>query len=494
MVKAKSLVFVFLLMISFKSFADQSMRRCMLLPVSDSVGGAIGFKVFEDLEYYLKNSHWCYYRSNSDIIDILSNYKTNLHEHLKNAEVIKILGEKTRAGSLIRVHLKSDLEGMEIALDVLADNGEDFLFKERTRIAGNEIGEITQVLKNWLDQYEKRIPYDGRVIGVLGDQYTVDIGREYGVLANQTAKILRPTEKRKHPLLQEVIEYETEVIADGVIFHVVDNQSQGRVIAYQGNKKLAMNDWLVLTKNQDPEALEKVPYATVDEDKDYSFGRIGSLTLSFVAGQGSATRLNTNQNINKVGGALWGADLNLEIWATRNFWFGFDFGKTVGTYKKKEGAATSPDNSVSPGYYKVKFGYKYLPLGFFYGPQVDGYIGYARYSYSFDTSTVDSLSNMSFKGLLFGTRGTIPFMKKYKAYLELDFIFKPNFSEDVSLNGEADSRSNFNLGFGVIYDYTPVMSLTGGFDYSQNSAKFVNPERELKLKDTSFKVGAIFTF
>ena len=77
----------------------------MLLPVRDSVGGALGFKVFEDVERYLKDSDWCYYTSNSEILNILSNYKRNLDSVLTNPEVLKIISEKTKTGSLMKVDI-----------------------------------------------------------------------------------------------------------------------------------------------------------------------------------------------------------------------------------------------------------------------------------------------------------------------------------------------------------------------------------------------------
>ena len=64
------LIFLFALVLS--SSVQASMRRCMLLPIRDSVGGALGFKVFTDVERYLKDSQWCYYTSNSEILNILS--------------------------------------------------------------------------------------------------------------------------------------------------------------------------------------------------------------------------------------------------------------------------------------------------------------------------------------------------------------------------------------------------------------------------------------
>lgn len=486
----------FVVLISFLflmpyAHSQQSMRRCMLLPITDSIEGVLGFKVFEELEYYLRNSTWCYYRTNSDIIDILGNYKNNLSEHLNNPEVLRILAEKTKAGSMIRTKLLNDVNGVRINMDVVADNGADILFSEQTRLPTDDITQISQTLKNWLQDYEKRIPYDARVVAVLGDQFTADFGREYGVVENRAVKIIRPVAKKQHPLLKEVVEWETEPIADGTLFHVVELQSQGRIVAYQSQKKLMLNDWIVLeeTGGEEITTFEK----TVKDD-DYKFGRIGNLALMFAIGGGSLTQLQTNQNISKMGGTLIGGEAHLDIWITRNFWIGGELSKKFSTYKQDSGNFTNPENSTSTGIYKVKLGYKYLPLGFFYGPQLDGYLGFGRYTYGFDTSRADGITDTAFSGILFGTKGVIPFLSKYKAFMKLDFLFNPSFSEEVQLQGDADSSSNFNIGFGVQYDYTPSLSFISAFDYAQSRAKFVNPVRDLKYKDSSLKLGAVFSF
>lgn len=491
------IVLVFaLLVFSISSHAGsvgQSMRRCMLLPVSDSVGGVIGFKVFEEIEYYLRGSTWCYYRSNSDIIDILANYRQNLHEHLQNKEVLRVLAEKTRAGSMLRITLKSDVEGMEVQLDVVGDNGADIYFREKTRLQTDDINQIAQTIRNWLNQYEKRIPYDARVVGVLGDQFTVDMGREYGLLENRTAKVIRPVSKKQHPLFQEIVEWETEPIADAVFFHVVELQSQGRVMAYEGSKRLQINDWVVLAKDDGKED-ERVHSPRSTEGSEYRFGRVGSIELSINVGTGSLGQIESNSNVRKIDGHLIGGGFNGELWITRNLWTGLDVKRRFGVFKQDEGDFDLERNSVSSGSLKAKFGYKYLPLGFFYGPQVDAYFGYGRYTYNFDTSPADGISDVRFGGLLFGTRGSIPFAEKLRAFLSLDFLLKPSFSEGVILQGRADSASNFNLGLGIIYDHSPIMSYSISYDYAQSKAKFIDPVRDVKYKDSGLKVGAIFSF
>ena len=130
--------------------AEASMRRCMILPVKDNVGGAIGFKVFEDVERYLRDSDWCYYTSNSEILNILANYKKNLDQVLENPRVLKIISEKTNTGSLIKVKVENEVKGVNVEIEVIGKNGEDIYFKESTRLNTEEHKVISQTIKNWL--------------------------------------------------------------------------------------------------------------------------------------------------------------------------------------------------------------------------------------------------------------------------------------------------------------------------------------------------------
>ena len=119
--------FILLLVLIFPIhvFAQSSMRRCTLLPITDSVGGAIAFKVFENVENQLKKSNWCTYVSNSGLINMFSRYRENLSQYLKQKEVLKTVAEKLQVGSIIRVALVNEIKGVEIQLEVYGDDGED---------------------------------------------------------------------------------------------------------------------------------------------------------------------------------------------------------------------------------------------------------------------------------------------------------------------------------------------------------------------------------
>ena len=488
------LILLFAFIISINTSASESMRKCMLLPVKDSIGGALGFKVFEEVERYLKTSEWCYYRSNSEIINILGNYKKNLNEHLHNEDVLKVVSSKTKAGSLIRVKLESVGSGVEVEINIIGDNGKDIYFKEKLTLSTNDSVVIGQTIKNWLDQYEKNIPYDGRVLGILGNQFTVDFGKSYGVFINDDVEIIRPIRKKRHPLFKEIVDWETEKLANARIFYVSPTQAQGKIDKYESRKRVEIDDWVILKKDAGTHKADllKIPYEQTAGKDDYSFGKLGTIGIFGVL-DSSKVSSSSGSNTNSLGGLLVGVNIEAEIWATRNYWGSFELGANFGSQKKKSGTIGVDSNSTTNSKFKLKFGYRYLPLGFFFGPQVDAYVGYAKYSYGHDDLSVDKIGEVSFSGLIIGGKGSIPLMKKFRAHLRLEFMLTSSYTEDVFLYGEDDSSSNYNIEIGGSHNYSPNMDIEAGLEFNSNKAKFTSG-RSMSLKDTALKGGVKFNF
>lgn len=481
-----------LLALSPLSHAALSQRRCMLLPVKDHVDGAIGFKVFQELEAYLRESNWCYYRPNSEILNVLANYRRNLDEHLANPDVLKVVAGKTQAGSLIKVKIDKAVNGASVEVKIIGENGEDLYLQEQTRLDSDEITVIAQTVKNWLDVYEKNIPYDARIIGVLGNQFTIDAGKGYGLQPEDEVILVRPINKKRHPLLKEIVDWDTEKIGSGRITFVADAQSQGNVEQYDTPKKMRVEDWVIIQKKSKQivtNANEKF------QEEDYSFGKLGLVGIYLNLGSGSVTTNTNGSSSKKVGGANFGIDLKLELWATRNFWTSLEIAKEFGSYKRKEGTLVNEKNSMS--YTGVTFlvGYKYLPLGFFYGPQIDGYAGYSSVSYGLDTQLADGFTDFSFKGVMFGARGSIPVIKNVRGFLDLGFIFNPGFDQEATIfSSEEDTTSHYKLQVGATYQYSPSVTIDSAFQLQHSEAKFVNPVRNVKAKDSSLKIGTTYTF
>jgi hypothetical protein len=494
LLKALSVIFILVNCVYLPNiYAKASMRRCMLLPIRDSIDGAIGFKVFEQVEYYLKESSWCYYKSNSEIINILGNYKKDLDEHLSNKEVLRVLSEKTKAGSLIKVKIVNQLKGVEVGIIIIGANGEDIYFREKTQLNTDEYSVISQTIKNWLDMYEKTIPYNARILGILGNQITFDLGKRSGLLPGREIEIKRPVKQKRHPLLKEIVDWDTEKIGEAKVFHVTEGQSQGKVFKYEGRKRLKLEDWIIL-KPRDPRTISEKDDLKYTQDTEYDFGKLGTIGFFGDLGKSSVSYTEDGTDLKKIGGTTFGVELEAEVWATRNYWGGLEIAKKLGSYKQQEGTISASSNSVTNSVTKLKLGYRYLPLGFFYGPRVDGYIGYANYGYGLDNQQSDGFGEVTFKGLVLGTRGSIPIMRMVRMYLEFDFMLKPGYEEEITIYGDADSTSNYHIEIGASYKYSPNMDLQAGMNFVSNKAKFTGPKRTLAHKETSLKFGAVFAF
>jgi len=343
---------------------DNNLRNCMLLPVEDSFQDTISFKIFLEIENYLKESSWCYYKYNSEILNILGSYKNNLSAHLRNKNVLRLVSEKTKAGVLIKINIFKKNKGARLRLLIYGSNGTDVLFDETEDISEVDINIMTLTFKNWLNLFSKEVPYDGKIVGILGDQFTVDMGNEMGLMEGSLVKIVRPTLKRKHPLLKRIVDWETKEIASGKIFLSTDISSQGKVYDYEPKQKIKIGDWVILDKRKDftKTKIDTKFYRDV-KDQSYNFGRLGEFGILLSFGTGSGTSNESSENLKKIGGALLGIDSNIELWFTRNFWFEINYGKSFGSFEKEEGSFSSITSNSSFSQLKLKFGFKYLPLG-----------------------------------------------------------------------------------------------------------------------------------
>ena len=485
----KKLIAVICLMTSVNVFSAESMRNCMLLPITDGADNSLGFKVFVEVENYIKDGTWCTYKSNSELINILGEQAKNLESHLNNKNVLKVIADKTKAGTMIRIGLTLGASTSDVRVEIIGENGEDRYFKEQTQLKTTDPVVIGQTVKNWLDVYEKTIPYNGRVKGVLGDQFTIDIGKKSQIFNGSEIVIERPTAKRQHPLLKEIIDYQTEKIAEARVFDVGDNQAQAKVISYEGNKKLKIEDWVKVRSVESRKVVEQVAYG---DKADNEFGKLGSIGIFLNVGSGEMSQTGASER--SMAGTLIGGDIEAELWATRNYWFGLDFGKKFGSYKKDVGSFSSDKNTTDNSAVRLKAGYKYLPLGFFYGPQIDLYGGYGSYTYGMSTNTTDGFTEFTFSGFLLGARGSLPIYEGTRMYMLIDFLLTSNYKEKVKIHGADDASSNYRLEVGAQYAYETNITLSGGVQILSNKADFKGTTKEEQFKDTSVKVGAIFTF
>ncbi len=466
-----------------------SMRRCTLLPVIDDVSGAIGTKVHIQIEEYLKENNWCEYISNSGLMSIFVKYRDNLSEHLKSPKVIETVGVKLGVGSIIKTEMKNEISGIEITVTIYGSNGTDIYFHEKFSQKDKEIDSIVNVIKNWLDIYSKTIPYDAQVEGVLGDQLTINSGKSHFVREGQTVIVKRQKSKKQHPLLKKIVDWETEVLAEGVVTNISDNQSLVRITRAYSEKKILNGDWIRVEHNK-PVTKEK----NIEEELEKVVpGSLGELSLKFFV---SNTSLNTNtpNEDPRMSGNIFGVDLRAEAWITRNYIGGIELIRGVGSLDLKSGNSQKDKVSTTISGYKFMGGYRYLPIGFFYGPRVDLFGGITKFTYDSTLSAEDGFGTHSFSGLFIGVKGSVPISREYRVFANAEFLPFPSFKDEDSVYGSAKNVTSLNLEFGLNYTISTNITFDASLETSSRKSRFSGGYQEVSYKDTLIKLGSTFTF
>jgi len=485
----KKTILLFFLILTGVFGQEYSMRKCMILPVNDNLGGVLAFQVFERLEVYLKESNWCYYKSNSHILEILKNHQKGLDKHLKNPHVIQTVARKVRSGSLLRTTLFHRQEQTSVKLEVVSDNGKDLYFREEKIMSNADADTISKAIIDWLEAYAKSIPYDGQITGVLGTQFTIDVGKASLIAVGDAVDIVRPIRKKKHPLLKEIVDWETELLSHGKIFNTSEFQAKGKVTDVIKKRNLRTGDWVRKKTNK---AISKDLKSKYDKVKKSEFGRLGQLSLHLDLGKG--TGKNTQgTTLRKVSGLDVGFNLHGEVWATRNYFAAANLRRTIGKYSANIANVTEENTTATSGAFKLMAGYKYLPLGYFYGPQINGYLGYSSYSYDMDLPLSNGFSEVKFKGLMLGIKGDVPIKRDMRVYARLEWIPSPSYDESDQVFGEPDTTSSFMFQIGATYLYAPNIHLDGSIETLSNKAGFSEGEK-ISFNSTVLRGGVIFTY
>lgn len=470
---------------------NHSMRDCMLLPITDSVGNTLGSRVFDEIEDYLKDKRWCEYKSNANLIEVFSRYREGLRDHLQDPKVIKTVADRMSVGTIIRIDIEHELNQTRLKLDVLGETGEDVYFSESRVMLKASANSIVSTLRGWLEIYKKSIPYDGKVLGVLGDQVTFTISGQENISIGQEFRINRYKSKEKHPLLKKVVDWRTDLVARGKVASVSKTQVLGVVRIYEkGDQRVKAGDWIELEPESDslPSSLEKQSLG----DKS-RFGKLGFIALSIDL---SSSQVGTNTNSkNKASNFRYGFNIQTEAWITREYFAIGEFSRRLGNLSKDSGNFESDNISYTNGVAKVGGGYKYLPMGFFFGPQIDIYGGYAIYSYNLEESRDDGLGENSIKGYFLGLGGNMPLQHGLRIFGAAEFMPFPTFEDESSFFKSARNVNSLMIKAGVKYQVSELITIDGAFESQNNSAKFKSGNTsEINYTDNILRIGGSFIF
>lgn len=489
----KLLYLVFLILCSFslkaENVSNHHLKNCTLLPVTDNVNGALSFRIYDILDKELKVSNWCSYRSNSGVLTIFSGYRDRVHEYIDKPEVLKIVAQKLDVGSIVRIALESRVGGVAVRMLVYVNEGEDVAFDEQIFVQEEKIEVIAQQVKTWLSEYAENLPYDGLVSGVLGEQVTVDVARTSGLKVNQDFVVKRFVRVKKHPLLNKIVEWETQNIAKGKIFNVAEGQVVGVLKIFYTDGAVKSGDWIsVQTQHY---ALDES--LTKDDIKKNEFGKLGIAGIMLQTGNTTLTTVHGSNS--KYEGLTTGVNFFSDVYISRNYFGRIVLERSFGGLGSSSSTTTTDNLTLTSSVFKILGGYKILPLGFFYGPQIDVYGGYGNYLYDTEYSLGDKTGEGSFSGLLFGTKVEMPITKGIRGFIRVETMLLADFNDGDNVYANERSTSNIYFNLGANYEWSPIIGIQGEIEVVNNKAKFDDTTiKEVNYQSTFFKLGFTYSF
>ena len=499
------LALIFSLILQFQRvYADvntqYNIRSCLLLPIIGQGKEVDIFKIYERIESYLRKSKWCYYKSNTSVLSILQEKQPNLDLYLENTNFLREISSRTRVGSMIRTKVLDTKKGMKISVEILGDNGRDIFFVEVKMIDERDTDFISQIIIDWLDDYKEKIPYDGRVVGAKGKEFLVDIGRSDNISPGDVVVVERAVRKKNHPLIEEIVDWETNIIGEGKVNNVSNNRSLVEITSvpssFRGNLK--QGDWIIMQKRNDKRSMNfshdprgsSVMERLKSDSKDHG-ASLGLLSLGLKGAIGNdTTSINVNQ---RIVGLLLGPHITGELWLTKNFLSVIHLEKNIGVYRRSTKNGGRSSLNVVQDIYKIKFGYRFFLGDSSSSSKIDTFLGYGGYEYDLSVIPFEGFGNHQLYGWLFGFKGTVPFTEKWTGFLRLDFLVA-DYGEDTRIFREkTNSTGSYQVDFGASYYYWPRLTLDFSFELTSNEASF-QKNQSFKFIENSIKTGVTFLY
>jgi hypothetical protein len=171
-----------------------------------------------------------------------------------------------------------------------------------------------------------------------------------------------------------------------------------------------------------------------------------------------------------------------------------EINRSIGNLRKVSGTLSTSSLSYQRGTFRMGGGYKYLPMGFFFGPQIDFYGGYASHTYKVDYSQADSIGEFGISGIFLGVGTNIPLNREHRLIVKGEMIPFADFSDRDSAYGGSKNLSWLQLEFGIRKVWTPEMQIDAMVEMTNAKGAFSSEVKSVSAQDTSLKIGATFMY
>ncbi len=438
-----------------------SLHKCFLLPITDSLEGTIGNALFAQIEENLQSSKWCDYQRNDGLIKILSKYNRKLNLALQNSDVIKLVGMKSKAGSIIRVKLKYTTNSIILSTDIIDDLGREYLFRYEEEMKSDKIEDLAKVVISNLNEYGESIPYQFQITEMMGNDL---IGRIIGsntFARGDTAIIERPVSPIRHPLLKKVVEWNTLKIGEASVEQVSPPFIRVKLTGNTAPPK--KGDWGSLLRPG-----EKQENKATAQKYSKKYPDIFEVEASAIITRPYAHNSLSGTSEDLENKFLLGARGIGHLIITRNIWAELGMNYEIGL--------TGGVNSSSHTKLNFKTGWKFFPVKDMPGSFISPYIAYGNDTFDYNSDSSTQFVPTTFKVISLGLYGNHQVADRYDVVVKLNFGVSSKVQADGGGFSGSGTASTGEMELGVRYDYDKEYDIYGGINYSKYSAKFGNDE------------------
>jgi hypothetical protein len=442
-------------------------------------------------EYFARQSRFTVHDlSKADVV--LSNSKIPYKKLIEDKEILTQIARTSRSQTLIRTEVRK--EGGEYRFQIewlLAPTmellGKDTLVLNDPRDGtGFSATDLRARIEKSIDNVIHAVPFSAQITGRDNNSVTLNMGFESGIEPGDTLQIGTIEGVKRHPLLNEIVEWQVtrtgkvtvDQVDEKLVFGHVTSEEVGQLVGREQKVVGVIKEPKVVPKNT---AETKPETPAPDPNSPPVYGWVsGALHLGGAA-RDYSSQDNTIEQSNT--GFLFGASGQGQAWFTRN-WFA-DLSLGYGDITSFGGSGLTT--------FVLDGGYAFLLDDDVMGPKGWLKFGYRSNAYSLPDSSVNYTASVAFKSLFLGLGGDIPVRDGWGTLVDLGIGIINDVDEDSNYSGNANSITDVSLTLGGYYRYTPRITFRATLDFLWDSADF-DSQRSLSQKVITFSPAIVYYF
>jgi hypothetical protein len=445
---------------------------------------------------------------------VMSHSKIPYKKQIEDPEILVEVARASHAQTLLRTEVTQEGADYHFQIDwLLAPSMEtiasgSLVMTDPHDGSGFSMQDLHGKLEKTLDQVIHAVPFIGNVNGRDKNTVTLSLGSDTGAEAGDTIDVGTLEAVKRHPLLNQIVEWQMTKTGKVVIDQVDEKLSFGHIIFEENGQRIEPKQKIVALIKKPVAALavpktpggQTVPLPPAP-DSPPTFGWVaGNLYIGGMSRDYSALDNSVGES---GGGFLFGAGAQGQLWFTRNWFADLKIGYGAYSYSQHATTPGSSGNSTSlgsSGWTNVALdgGYSFLIHDDVMGPKGWVKLGYRTNNYSLPDSTSDNIAAISFKSLFLGVGGDVPIRSGWGALADLGIGLFKGVSEDGNLSGSSSSVSDISLMVGGYYRYTARITFRATLDMQYNNADFVSPsgstQISLSQKVITFSPALVYYF